>query len=250
MLEHFHILLARLRALVRRDVVIEEIDEELRLHIELETEANIERGMPPGEARRAALRSFGNLGRIKDAAYEIRGGGMLEALIQDIRYGARMLVKHRAFTFIAVLTLALGIGANTTIFSVVNAVLLRPLPYPEPERLVQVSWLLGDGSGESLSTAVYAFWKDNMRSFEEAAGYAQTNAGFNLAGGAEPRRVRGLRVAEGFLRVLGVNPMLGRSFTAEEDRPNAPCAAVISEGLWQGYFGGDASTVGRQVELN
>ncbi|HLL14415.1 MAG TPA: ABC transporter permease [Pyrinomonadaceae bacterium] len=249
-MKHFHILLARLRALVRRDVVIQDIDEELRLHIELETEANIERGMSPAEARRIALRDFGNVGRIKDVAYEIRGGGMLEAIIQDIRYGARMLVKHRAFTFIAVLTLALGIGANTTIFSVVNAVLLRPLPYPQPERLVQVSWLLADGSGESLSTAVLAFWKENMRSFEEAAGYAPTNSGFNLAGGAEPRRARGLRVSEGFLRVLGVNPQLGRSFTPEEDHPNGPCATVISDGLWQGYFGGDASTVGRQVELN
>jgi predicted permease len=249
-MKHFHILPARLRALVRRDVIIQDIDEELRLHIELETEANIERGMSPAEARRVALRDFGNLGRIKDVAYEIRGGGMLEAIIQDIRYGARMLVKHRAFTFIAVLTLALGIGANTTIFSVVNAVLLRPLPYPEPERLVQVVWLLADGSGESLSTAVAAFWKEHTRSFEDAAGYAPTNSGFNLAGGAEPRRARGLRVSEGFLRVLGVNPQLGRGFTQEEDRPNGPCATVISDGLWQGYFGGDASTVGRQVELN
>ncbi len=250
MMKHFQILLVRIRALVRRDVVIEDIDEELRVHIELETETNIERGMSLAEARAAALRNFGNLGRIKDAAYEIRGGGMLEAIIQDIRYGVRMLVKHRGFTFIAVLTLALGIGANTTIFSVVNAVLLRPLPYPEPERLVQVSWLLGDGSGESLSTAVYAFWKENSRSFEEAAGYAPTNSGFNLAGGVEPRRARGLRVSEGFLRVLGVTPKLGRGFTAEEDRPNGPCATVISEGLWQGYFGGEADTVGRQVELN
>jgi len=107
-MKHFHILPARLRALVRRDVIIRDIDEELRLHIELETEANIGRGMAPAEARRVALRDFGNVGRIKDVAYEIRGGGMLEAIVQDIRYGARMLVKHRAFTFIVVLTLALS----------------------------------------------------------------------------------------------------------------------------------------------
>src|SRR5215217_3185242 len=142
----------------------------------------------------------------------------MRTLWQDVRYGARGLLKNKGFTAVAVLALALGIGANTAIFSVVNAVLLRPLPYSEPERLMHVYWRWEKGAGDSVSAATYAFWKEHARSFEESAGYAPTNSGFNLAGGAEPVRVRGLRVAESFLRVLGARPSLGRDFAAEEDR--------------------------------
>ncbi|HEX8687621.1 MAG TPA: ABC transporter permease, partial [Pyrinomonadaceae bacterium] len=174
----------------------------------------------------------------------------MRTLWQDLRYGARTLLKSPGFTAVAVLTLALGVGANTAIFSVVNAVLLRPLPYGEPERLVHVYWRWDKGAGDSVSAATYAFWKEHARSFEESAGYAATNSGFNLAGGAEPRRVRGLKVSEGFLRTLGVRPALGRDFAAEEDRPGGPCAALVSHALWRDYLGGGSGALGRQVELN
>src|SRR5262245_30004939 len=139
MMEWFNILMARLRALFRRESVLRDIEEELRIHVEMETEMNIKRGMPPDEARDAALKSFGNPGRNTERGYDIRGGGWLETLWQDLRYGMRMLLKSPAFTLTAILSLAIGIGANTALFSVINAVLWRPFPYPHAERLVRVN---------------------------------------------------------------------------------------------------------------
>jgi hypothetical protein len=144
---------ARLHGLLRREAVIGDIDEEMRLHIEMETEANIERGMPPAEARRAALRSFGHLDRLRDVAYGVRGGGFLETLVQDIWYGARVLANNKSFTAVAVLTLALGIGANTAIYSVVHELLLRPLPYADAERIVLLWEVSPEGSRPPTSGA-------------------------------------------------------------------------------------------------
>ena len=147
MMKPLNILAARLRALGRRDAVIDDIDEEMRVHIDLATEANVRRGMPPDAARQAALKSFGNVGRLRESAYDLRGGGAIETFLQDIRFGCRSLLKQKKFTLIAVLTLALGIGANTAIFSVVNELLLRPLPFPDGDRLVMLWERAPDGRG-------------------------------------------------------------------------------------------------------
>src|SRR5215471_11148496 len=174
----------------------------------------------------------------------------MQTLWQDLRYGARMLLKKPGFTLTAVITLALGVGATTAIFTVVNAVLLRPLPYPEADRLVYVSQTyhgeLG-GSGEPK----FLFWREQSRSFDALACYSEYDgAQGNLAGGDEAEYVRGLRVSEDFFRALGVYPALGRAFTSAEDTPGGERVAILSHGLWQRRFGGKTEILGRTVSFN
>ncbi len=245
-----NILSARLRALFRREEVIRDIDEELRLHIEMETETNVAQGMSPDEARLAALKAFGNQGRIKDVAYQVRGGGMLEALIQDIRYGARVLGKHKGFTLVAVLTLALGIGANTAIFSVVNELLLRPLPYHEADRLVML-WEVNPNGRRNNNTSRYNFlgWRGQGTAFESMAAFSDTRLGLT-GNGSDPEEVSAQLATPELFRVLGVAPILGRALTAEDGGPRAQNVAILGYGLWQRRFGGDTNIVGKAITLN
>src|SRR5215212_10385362 len=172
-------LLARLRALAGRESVISDIDEELRLHVEMETEQNLARGMSPAEARRAARMSFGHFDSIRDTAYTVRGGGLMETFWQDVRYGVRVLAKHKGFTAVAVLTLALGIGANTAIFSVVNDLLLRPLPYSDAERVVMLWEVTPEGRHmNTTSRANFLGWREQSSSFEVIAAFSDQR--FNL----------------------------------------------------------------------
>ena len=173
----------------------------------------------------------------------------METLFNDIRYAIRCLLKRPGFTAIALITLALGIGATSAIFSVVNAVLLRPLPYPNPDRLVRCDWRLEGTEIDSVTALVFQYWKEHAGAFE-AVGFSETNSGFNLAGGAEPQRVRGMKASAGFLRVLGSSLAQGREFSADEDQPNGPGAVIITDSLWRNYFGADRSLVGKQIILN
>jgi putative ABC transport system permease protein len=240
----------RARALLRSEAIHREIDEEMQFHIDMRTEENVRAGMTPGKARREAERRFGNWTRVKEQGYEVRGGRWLETLWRDCHYGARSLRKSPGFTLVAVLTLALGVGATTAIFGVVNAVLLRPLPYPEAERLVYVGQQYRGGlagSGEPK----FLFWREQSSSFEAMACYSgYGGAGGNLAGGRESEYVSGVRVSEDFFRVLGVYPALGRAFTHEEDTPGGPRVVILSDGLWKRSFGGDKGLIGKTVTLN
>jgi predicted permease len=174
----------------------------------------------------------------------------MNTLLQDLRYGARMLARKPGFTLVAVLTLALGIGANTAVFSVVNAVLLRPLPYPDAERLLVVGQQFKSGplgAGEPK----FLFWREQSQSFEALACYSSYGgADGNLAGGNEAEFARGLRVSEEFFRALGVYPALGRAFTKEEDTPGGERVAILCDGLWQRRFGADPALIGQTVTLN
>ncbi len=171
----------------------------------------------------------------------------METLWQDAKYGARMLLKSRSVTLIVVLMLALGIGANTAIFSVVYGVLLRPLPYPEPERIVQVAWKYGDFFGD-FNDQQYRFTAEHARSFQHIA--ATTGASFTLLGGEEPQRVQGLHVTPDYFSVLGVPPALGRGIAAEEDVPGAARVAVLSDAVWKTQFAARTDVVGRTIHLN
>ena len=172
-----------------------------------------------------------------------------DEVFQDLHYGARMLVKNPGFTLIAVLTLALGIGANTAIFSVVNAVLLRPLPFPEPERIVRLSEsYLPTKSLSTVSFPNFLDWRSQSRVFTLMAAYRED--GFNLQAGAEPKRVNGARVTVDFFALLGVQPAAGRAFSAQEDAPGGERVVILSHALWQQSFGGDPQLVGRQLKVD
>jgi putative ABC transport system permease protein len=241
---------ARVRGLLRREAVIGDIDEEMRLHLQMMAEENVERGMPPEEARRAALRSFGNLDKNRERAWEVRGGGMIETFLQDVRYGARLLAGHKGFTAVAVLTLGLGIGANTAIFSVVNELLLNPLPYPGAERIVMLWEISPEGTHQNpTSAANFRSWREQGTVFESMAAF--TDRRFNLTGGGgEPEEVPVQLATPELFRVLGVKPVLGRALKPEDALPDAPDVAVLSHDFWLRRFGGDRGIVGRPIMLN
>lgn len=255
----------------RRKRMMEELERDIREHIARETQENIDRGMSPDEARFAALRKFGNMRRVKEDTRGIWTLVWLEQLWQDVRYALRMLRKSPGFTAVAVLTLALGIGANTAMFSVTNAVLLRMLPVRDPQQLVLLDWtapgwpdgsvlsgLAGswdkDESGRLISTSFSypTFEQIQARNhvFSSVASLAGNGSGLNVSYNGQPRRADGELVSGTFFSTLGVQPILGRALVEEDDRIEASPAAVISYGYWQQRFAGDAKIVGRRISVN
>jgi putative ABC transport system permease protein len=231
-----------------------DLDQDIRDFIERETQDNIERGMPPKEARYAALRKFGNVAQVKENTREVWSVVWLEGLLQDIRYGFRTLRRSPGFAFVAVLTLALGIGANTTVFSVMNATLLEPLPFPQPDRLMLVWETSGRGHDNWNAASAPNFWDFERRSssFERMA-ISDAGRGYNLSptGGKEvAEQVPGLRVSAGFFSVLGVEPFLGRTFLPEEETLGKDHEVVLSYGLWKRRYGGEPGLVGKTITID
>ena len=250
-MNRIRLIYARLYGLLYKKRIEQEMDEEMRFHIGMRMRESIERGLKPDDAGLDAQRRFGNLERIKDAARDIRGGGMLETLLQDARFGIRTMLKSPGFTLVAVLALALGIGANTAIFSVVNAVLLRPLPYRNPERVVRIyeSNPARNAPTFSISPANYLDWKKQSQVFESMAAYSRQQ-NLTLTGGDRAQQVVGARVSAEMFPMLGINPALGRAFLPEEDRTGGERVVVISHGLWQRGFGADQNLLGRMLTLD
>jgi len=232
-------LLARLRTALSRKDLGRQLDHELRAHLEMLTEENLRRGMTKQEAERQARITLGSNTQIHEAYRDQAGLPFFETLLYDLRFAARMLRKNPGFTLVAVLTLALGIGANTAIFSVVNAVLLRPLPYAHPQELIT---LRSFNSWPDLYDI-----QQQSRSLEKIGAYA--NWQFDLLGNGEPEQVQASLVSLDLFDTLGVPPALGRTFSTTDDQLNGARVAVVSYGFWQRKLGGDPSAIGRAITL-
>src|SRR6266540_3370246 len=226
-----------------------DLDDEIESHLQLHIEDNLRLGMTPDEARRQALIKLGGVESTKEAYRDQRGLPLLEVLWQDIRYGARQLRKNPVFTAVAVLTLALGIGANTAVFSVINATLLRPFPYENPERLIILQERNADGGLQDASYLNFADWRSQSASFESMAAQREGES-FNFSGSGEPERLQGQIVSSNFFQTLGIRPYRGRNFVAEDDRPGAVTVTIMSYGFWQRRFGADESVLGKPITLN
>jgi putative ABC transport system permease protein len=241
------------RNLFHKDRVEQESTEEIQAYLDMLTEAKIRQGLTPREARRNALIELGGVEQVQERVREIRMGQFIETAWRDVRLGVRSLVHSPIFTVVTVLSLALGIGANTAIFSVVNGLLLRPLPYPEAEQIVDV-WHTPPQQAFpgldrfSVSPANYIDWKAQSSTFEQMAVYTYT--GLSLSTSNDPLPLIGAAVSSDFFSVLRTNPMQGRGFTPDEERVGSDQVVVISHGLWQRAFGANPNIMGQTLTLN
>ena len=225
----------RLRSLFRRREADGDLEEELRYHVERKTEENMAKGMTPEEARRAALVEMGGIEKRKEECRETRRVTWIQDLVQDVRYGLRMLRKNPGFTVVAVLTLALGIGATTAIFSVVYGVLLRPLPYHDANRIMAVFEVTSKGRPSRLADPNFDDFRDQSHSFRAIAKYSDYVV--SVSGASQPTRTRVAYVSSDFLKVFGVQPILGRDFGASDDKKGAGPTALVSYGYWKQALG-------------
>jgi predicted permease len=241
-------LVARLTAIFRSRQLDADLDEELRVHIDLAIAESLKRGMSPEAAKTEALRAFGGLTQTRERYRVERGFPWLEPLAQDLRFAVRMLVKNPAFTAIAILTLALGIGGNTAIFSIVNGVLLNPLPFSQPDRLVALHESKPNFENGSISYPNFIDWRRDNRTFS-SMGLSRRWA-FSLTGRGDAEQVNANFISAGYFDVLGIHPLYGREFTIAEEQQGAAPVALISEGLWRRKFNAASNILGQTVTLD
>jgi putative ABC transport system permease protein len=244
----FRKLSLRLRSVFRKSDVEGELSEELRFHLEHLIEEKVLQGMTAEESRYAALRELGGVDQIKEECRDMRRVNYFENFTQDVRYGLRQLRRSPGFTAVSVVTLALGIGANTGIFSLIDAIVLRPLPYPQADRLVALQEANRKGRGYSLSWLDFVDWREQNRSFTSMAAIQGGTATLTGVGAAE--RLQALKVSFPFFSILGVHPLLGRDFRDSDDRPGAAPVGILSYKLWAQRFGSDPHVIGRTIEVD
>jgi hypothetical protein len=242
------------RRYLRRAKSDRERREEIESYIQIETDENITRGVPAEEARFAARRKFGNASQVQEEIYRMNTVALFDAFVRDLRHALRALRHNPAFTAAALLTLALGIGANTAVFSVIDSVLLRPLPYPHPEQLVALRELapgavgLTGADGLLLSSSMYFTYADGNRAFQSLGVFQGGRA--VVTGLAEPEQVRAVFVSDGVLQTLGNQPAFGRWIGSEDQKPGAQQTVMLSYGYWQRRFGGSHSALGRSLSVD
>ena len=230
-----------------RSGIADDLAEEIRSHVEMETESFAERGMTPEAARAAAHRHFGNTTAVVESAHDAWTFAALENLLRDVRYALRAMRRSPAFSVVVILTFALGVGVNTAIFSVVNSVLLKPLPYPDSERLVR----LGEANANSdfsVTWENFNYWREGNRSFQEMAAYQFLDQ--TLTGRGDATMTRGMTVTAPFFRLLGMRPLMGRLLEPQDDQPGAPATIVLSHRFWESQLGGDPHITGATLILN
>jgi hypothetical protein len=246
---------SRLYGLLRKNRIEQEMDDEMRFHLLMRTRENIERGMRPDEAEREARRRFGNVGHIKDLARDIKGGGFMETLLQDLRYGARMLTRSPGFTVVAALSLVLGIGVNTSVFTLIYSLAWRPLPVKDPASVVNIHQTVRGNNygrrsegGGPISYPEYLNYRDQTRSFAGLAAYAEETLTMT---GVETERINAQMVTDNYFSVLGGEAILGRVFVPNEcQTPGACPQVVLSYDFWQRRLGSDPNVIGKALILN
>jgi predicted permease len=250
-LEHwFYTVPLRLRSLFRRGQVEAELNEELRYHLERQIEVNTAAGMSVEEARYAALRAMHGLDQRKEECRDMRRVRLIEDLWQDSRFSLRSLLKRPGFTAIALLALALGIGANTAIFSLVNAVILQPLPYRDPDRLISVYGTRNRSTQGSVGPTDFLDYRSQNKTFEQFAASGSIMLPMNLTGSGEPERLNASIITGNYFDTFGVRPALGRGFSLENEKTGQDHVTVLSHAFWQTRFGGDPNIVNKTINLD
>jgi predicted permease len=242
--------LLRFGALFRKELRERELGAELDSHLQMHIEDNLRAGMSPEDARREAYMKLGGVEQTKENYRERRGFPLVETFLQDSRYASRMLSKSPGFTAVAVLTLALGIGANTAIFSVVNGVVLKPLPYRQPDRLMSL-FLHGRGLDRGvMGVSDFLALDERQKVFEQVAAFSPSTIGFTLTGLGSPQMIPGTSVTSDFFSVLGIQPVLGRSFLPAEGRPGGHLSVIVSHRFWEQFLHADPAAIGSTINLD